>query len=785
MADMMTQAGAGVEDPLALNAEAPFMLSDDEILDLWRDEIKKECFEHRYVFERQWMRNIYYILGRQWIEYYGRNGGWRDKRVAQWIPKPVTNKCKETLTTIRAMFTAIKLGVNVRPNGADPKNISAAATADDLAPLLYETHDMNRVFSEFDFWLIATGNAFMHSFVDFDVKYGQTAIGSEQCMGCMAIYGSDELAGTNACPGCGGTEFQTAMDPETGQPLQKLITKGQPTTIALSPLEIAFPNSYGRFSDLPYVVRLRWRTKRHYEHHPQLKDYVDQIKWQKAPQDQSLQLFRSLANHNDLGLSNSYLDKQVTSEEEGVPEYEVWYKPCGKYPGGLVFRIAGDNDPLVIHLDDEGLPGELPYADADGKKLFTFTHAPYEQVGGRILGSGPIDLIIQKQDQLNQLDSMILLIINRMANPVWLEPKGAEVERLTGMPGLVVKWNPLTVGGNAKPERIPGIGPDASLFQIREQYLRDIEELAGTFDIMKGAKPTGVEAFSAMQLLVERSQARFSPVFQSRGDVFKDMMHFALELERSYGPDERTKAILSPNRAWTFQNFKKAQLQGSFTVIVEDGTAAPKTNLGLRAAVEHAKALGILDMTDPDQKYEGLKLFGLVKMIPTLDVDVQSALQKQQAFEEWANNEEAIQQFVLAAGEQDQQNKMKQQQAMAMSAQTGMMQPPPELESPMKLTPLKWRKWYNPVIHRQEFLKWANGDVVRRLLEEKPALEGLLEAHLTEIEAALMEQAMLMAPPPPVKSGGAAVGMANSNRESTQGNEPSGLGEGAQNAGPR
>ena len=61
---------------------------------------------------------------------------------------------------------------------------------------------------------------------------------------------------------------------------------------------------------------------------------------------------------------------------------------------------------------------------------------------------------------------MILLIIQRMSNPIWLEPKGAEVEKLTGMPGLVVKWNPLTVGGNAKPERIPGEGPHPSLFTI-------------------------------------------------------------------------------------------------------------------------------------------------------------------------------------------------------------------------------------------------------------------------------------------------------------------------------
>jgi hypothetical protein len=59
---------------------------------------------------------------------------------------------------------------------------------------------------------------------------------------------------------------------------------------------------------------------------------------------------------------------------------------------------------------------------------------------------------------------MMKMIVMRMANPVWLEPKGAEVEKFTGEPGLVVKYNPLTSINGAKPERIPGEGPNQSLF---------------------------------------------------------------------------------------------------------------------------------------------------------------------------------------------------------------------------------------------------------------------------------------------------------------------------------
>lgn len=759
--------------------------SDEELLELWED-MKKESFDGRWVFERQWQRNILYVLGRQWIDYNSRQGGWRDKRMAQWIPRPVTNKCKEAVQSIRAMFTSIKLGVNVRPNGSDPANVAAAAVADEMAPVLHEDHDMDTVLTEDDFWLLVTGNCFLHTFVDYDMKHGVLEVPNEECLTCGTVVPSPQLAGPQPiCPECEGTEFAPALD-EMGAPSVTRQPKGKPVTIPLSPLEVAFPNHYPRFSELPYIIRLRWRPKAYFKSNPALAGLMEKISWQKSPSDQSLQLFKALANHNDLGVAPAYLSDGVatTSNEDGIPEYEVWLKPNTDYPDGLVFRIYGDKNPVIAHLEEtESIPGPLPYKDAEGSPLFTFSHAGYEHVGGRIWASGPLDVIIQKQDQLNQLDSMILLIIQRMSNPVWLEPKGSEVERLTGMPGLVVKYNSL-VNGNAKPERIAGEGPHGSLFVIREQYLKDIEELAGTFDIVKGAKPTGVEAFSALQLLVERSQARFAGVFGSRGTLYRNWFKFALELEREFGPENRIKATQTPARTWTFQNFKRTQLQGSVTIVVEDGTNAPKTTLGMRAALEHANTLKMLDMADPDQRYEGLKLFGLTKLAPAMDINVQSALQKQEAFELWVVNPQNVQGALMQAEQAFSQWQVEAAQSPDLMTGEPTVPPPSILEG----TPLRWLDWYDPDVHRQEFVKWANGDRVRPLLEETQGAEAFLKQHLAEIDAAIIKKAQQlamrqMAMTPQMPQTGSAL--SNSNRESGANNEPRGNGEGAQNQGPR
>jgi hypothetical protein len=783
---LRTAPGVGVEEET--NEVADY--SDEELLELWTD-MKAESLNNRWMFERQWQRNIWYVLGRQWIEYLSRYGGWRDKRIAQWIPRPVTNKCKTTVQAIRSMFASIQLGLNVRPNGQKPENVSSAATADALVPVLHERHSMGSVLNEFDFWLIACGNAFVHTFVDYDIKNGVVTIQQEQCQGCGKVYGSDKIAEAGqACPDCKGTAFAPAMD-EAGQPIPPITQmKGTPTTMVLSPLELAFPNAYPRFSELPYVIRMRWRTRKFVENHPVLSTTLDldKIVWQKSPTDQSLQIFTNLSKYTDLGLSPTYsasTEGGNAAEQDGIVEYEVWMKPTAKYPDGLVFRVLGDSTPIVVHLEDtEQLPGPLPYKFADGTPMFPFAHAMYEHVGGRVLGSGPLDVIIQKQDQLNQLDSMILLIIQRMSNPVWLEPKGAEIQRLTGMPGLVIKWNPLTVGGNAKPERIPGVPVDAALFKIREQYIQDIEELAGTYDVIKGTKPTGVEAASALQILVERSQARFASVFAARGDVYKDWFTFAIELEREFGPDELTKEVLEPGRGWTFQTFKRSQLGGSFSVVVESGTAAPKTALGLRAAVDHASQLGMMDLRNPDTQYQAMNAFGLTQFIPSLDVQVQGALQKQAAFQDWIAQPQNVQiatQQIMGY----QQALMQQQQQLAageqqMQATGQVMQPPPPPPSPLTGTPFEWAPWYNPVIHKQEFLKWANSDRVRDMLQQPqsgPIVKTFMTLHLQEMDQQLAAQAAAaMAAQPggggPPNQEGAGRAARNSNQNSGHEQKP-------------
>lgn len=766
------QPGAGASGPAAetsATTPTPGGFTDLQLVEMFK-KWKAESFDQRWVYERQWMRNIWYMLNRQWIFYDSTRNQWQDKRLAKWVPRPVTNMCKEAVQTVRANFTAINYGASARPIGNEVKNVVAAGVADDYAPILHEDHQMDVVLKEFDWWMLVCGNAFLHTAVEYDRKNGVITIRHEQCTACGVVSPENAIADAKQkCPSCGATAFQPAIGPD-GKEITSEQIKPRGVTVPLSPLEVAFPLIYERYDLAPYTIRLRWRDKSYYENNadPNMQAYAKSLDFGKSPGERTMQIFKTLPFQNDLGMAPAYMGSGggASGESEGISEYDVWIKPCTDFPDGQVIRFAGDSNPVVIHCQTEGLPGPLPFKDATGTPIFPFVHGMYDHVGGRSLGSGILDPIIQKQDQLNQVDSLILMIIMRTANPIWLEPKGAEVEKFTGEPGLVVKWNPLVAGGQAKPERIPGENVPATLFEYRALLKQEIEELSGTFDILKGQKPAGVEAFASLNLLVERGQARHANAFKERGKAYKHWLRCALEIEREFGEETRTRAVMGPNRGWAFETFQSANLAGSVEILIEDGTLTPKTALGERAMIEHLNQLGMIDPNDPEMKMAIFQKFGAQSLLPGLDSQVQEAWMVFENFEKALQDPQAMQAYGAAV----------------MAAQKVNMAAPPDPMQPMPPIPslLSYKRWYNPVIHRQELIKWCTSDKGRKVMGENPAAEQMVDVYLQTIDMALVaaqsgmpdtDGTQVPAPPPtapgtPQSGGGAGRSMANSSQNS-------------------
>jgi hypothetical protein len=714
--------------------------ADAEVRKIYQS-VRQASLEGRELLERGWWQKLLYCYGRQWI-YYSPRGGWQDKRLAKWIPRPVTNMVFDTVSTIRSMLSDIEPGVRVRPNGSTPANVLTAQIADDLEPVIYEEHDMQQAFFEADFWAPALGTVFLHPYWNRDDPRNRVFVQALACPVCQFMcHPLDVRDGTvTACPQDGtSAEAFVPAQYQTGQPIGEMQNVGAGCTDVVSPLEILFPSYCQRWCDVDRLIRLRWRPKSYYEGRP----YEKNIRYSSTTAEKSLQMFRSLSLMTDMTTAPFQWGGSTPTRVEGAIEAELWIKPCSEYPEGLWCRAVGglNGETYLIRDDDRGIrPGPLPYEaprqdnEAHGRKLWPWIYYPYEIVGGRIWGKSSLDPIITKQDALNRNDSMVELIMARMANPIWLEPKGSEVQRFTGEPGLIVRYQ-VIAGTQAEPKRIDGVQPTQAHFALRTQYLDDIEKLGKTRDVLKGSHPAGVEAFSALNLLVEQSQSGFKALFKQRGRAYRDWFEVALDLERSYGPDQRTRTVMGQQGKWNYDTFLRADMQGAITVIVEDGSQTPKTSLGRRAAAQQAQQMGALDMNDPATKVRVNDLLGVHDLAPGLDAHTKAAATEHEQYEQWVAN-----------GRLDPATGQPAVTPQApVNPQTGQpMGPPP----PTPGNPLRVEAWQNHAIHIEQLDIWANADRIRALTLNDPLAKSEITYHRTQHVIAQTNQFALPIPAP-------------------------------------
>src|SRR3970040_870243 len=63
--------------------------------------------QKRWMFEREWYRNILYYIGQQWITYEETFRRWRTRNLPRWVPLPVTNRLSSTVNVIRSSVAPI------------------------------------------------------------------------------------------------------------------------------------------------------------------------------------------------------------------------------------------------------------------------------------------------------------------------------------------------------------------------------------------------------------------------------------------------------------------------------------------------------------------------------------------------------------------------------------------------------------------------------------------------------------------------------------------------------
>lgn len=199
-------------------------------------------------------------------------------------------------------------------------------------------------------------------------------------------------------------------------------------------------------------------------------------------------------DNNDTQDANQVLILEMWCRDWVTMDETVEGKKQLKYPKGRVITCLPE---LGILLSDK----KNPYKD--GK--FPFVLMKNYDIPFEFWGVGEIEQIMSPQHYINELTNQIIDNAKNTANMQWIIDKNSGIGqgKLTNRPGLVIRKTP---GSEVRRDT-----PPAMPIYVREQIeilKKDIQDISGVFDSLKGEQQGSVTAASAILALQEASQAR-------------------------------------------------------------------------------------------------------------------------------------------------------------------------------------------------------------------------------------------------------------------------------------
>lgn len=579
-------------------------------------------------------RNLHFYRGEQWIRPNFMSYRWRPSVVPKGTPTPMSNVFAPTIDAITTVFGRIEPQMAFAPGNPDePEDRAAADVAKPVCDAIENEVDIRRVRQRLANWVGLTGGAWIEVGYDTDSEYGTRTVQYDRCTNpaCGAVQPPSM---TEVCGACQQGDLEPAVD-EQGEPVGHQAPIGKMYMDVVPKFEAYFDpaiedwrkhRKFVREKSVPIEdAKARW---------PQL---ADQIQPDVMGSD-SFSLGETLSTLAP-ALDTASAGRRFNSQRpQNTRCTERWFyqMPNKTYPEGLLA--------IIVSKAHVAYAGPLPYRrrDADGQQrpFLNLVWFPQKRVSGTFWPKTVADDVAFKQAQRNRWESIIEACGMRVGMPTWLIPTQANVTGPPpGEPGATLRYNALGPG-NAKPERIAGQGIPLAYLEFIHQIDKDIENIARTFDIVKGARPEGVSAGIALQILQERGLSSFAQLFIEWEASWSEVITLAIEIAREYWTEERFVRIKGRNGTWEVKKFLGADFSGRIDVRAEAGSSMPRSTLTDRAELEQLVALGVLPppRIDPELQEKFLEIYGRTNMLESMALDVKNQVMENEAFEQLAQN---------------------------------------------------------------------------------------------------------------------------------------------------
>jgi hypothetical protein len=137
-------------------------------------------------------------------------------------------------------------------------------------------------------------------------------------------------------------------------------------------------------------------------------------------------------------------------------------------------------------------------------------------MAGNIHGRSLVAKLLPKLKRVNAIDTTMIMWRRTVPMSAWVIPKGAQPieDQWLGRPGQIWEYDPRRTAG-AAPEPIYPPPYPAAAAEERQQQIAEMEAIAGTEEILRGQRPTGVNSAAMIDILRKQALAGRSSILQS------------------------------------------------------------------------------------------------------------------------------------------------------------------------------------------------------------------------------------------------------------------------------
>lgn len=481
-------------------------LTPDKVMELFR--ISEDWNDIRQI-----MVNMNYYVSNQWI-------GWNrsDRRIVQ-LPledgqeRITLNKIKPRVMTLLAKHTKNKVKYDVVPASKEEQDIDAAKGADKF--LQFQWNELG--FTQ------KTRDIFLNMLVK---------------KRCWLKTWFDAEAGDDITPQEGEPGYEEDMNP---------VHKGEIRARVCDPLTIFADPTATTEEEIRWIIERKARD-------------VDELFEEygvKVTPDDSVDYLNSydITRINSDGIASN----ESKRKQNMVLVYELWYKPCKKYPKGAKITVANGQE-----LDYNEESGELPY------HLFGYIPIP-----GTLTYEAVVTDMIPVQRGINIKRSMIATHAKTVGNAIWTIPIGSAVdeEEITNESSAFIHYN---AAGGGEPKRVPA--PDIPSFYDRDlaNDANDMDDMSGSREVSQGTMPKGLDTLGGLQIMVEQENEKLVVAASNYEQGMKKVMSRILRLMKKHFTEERQGKIVGEGNEIEVISFNASDLTGNEDIHVIEGSSLPE-----------------------------------------------------------------------------------------------------------------------------------------------------------------------------------------------------------------